>query len=326
VSVGAEADAFYDAELRAIIKVAFSRLHLRLRSAGSSLCLPTIEWMRSLSGGDEPERYFMHPFAFPMLLLPWWLEHVIRGDPESDFQTDVTYSTLNGYYFVRMIDDLMDRDRPPAAEVLPALVFLHTEFQSSYFAHFPNGHGFWSDFSAVSFASAEMASRDASLTDLSRAQFLAVSSRKVAGAKVPIAAICHKYGRPDLLVPWFELVDRLGRWHQMLNDVLDWSRDLDHQRHTYFLSEASRRRGPTVSVAEWVVGEGLKWGSQQVERWADELAAGAQELGSPALVRYLEQRRTAADVHWRSLIANLEPLQRLAATMRAGGLSADDDD
>jgi hypothetical protein len=308
----------YDVELKAIVKGAFSRLRRRLRSASPSLSVPTTEWMRSLSGGDRPETYFMHPFAFPMLLLPWWLEGVIRSDPESDFQTDVAYSTLNGYYFIRMIDDLMDGERQPAAEVLPALVFFHTEFQSVYFAHFPSGDGFWSDFGVVSFASAEMASRDAGLTDIDRTQFLAICSRKVAGAKVPIAAVCHKYHRPELLAPWFDLVDRLGRWHQMLNDVLDWSRDLDHQRPTYFLSEARRRKDRTASVAEWVVRDGLRWGTLQLDQWADELACGAQELGSPPLVTYLERRRRAADQHWQKLTSSLEPLQRLASTMRVG--------
>lgn len=307
----------YDVELQEIVKRAFSRLRNGLRSSGPSLAVPTTAWMRSLSGGERAEKYFMHPFAFPMLLLPWWLEGVIRGDPDAAFQTDVAYSTFNGYYFVRMIDDLMDADRQPPAQALPALVFFHTEFQGAYFAHFPYGHGFWRDFATVSFASAEMASRDAGLADVPRALFLTVSSRKVAGAKVPIAAICHKYERADLLAPWFELVDRLGRWHQMLNDMLDWTRDLDHKRPSYFLSEGARRKQPSESIAEWVIRDGLGWGTRQLDDWADELSSGASELGSPDLVRYLEGRRRAADDHWQQLASSLAPLERLASAMRS---------
>ncbi len=317
MSADSAMDEFYDAELNDVVMRAFSRLRQRLQMAGASLSARTVEWMHALSGGDRPETYYVHPFAFPMLLIPWWLERVIRGDADRDFQTDVAYSTLNGYYFVRMIDDLMDAEPRPAAQVLPALVFFHTEFQHAYFAHFPHRHGFWRDFAAVSFASAEMASRDAGLLDVERAQFLAICSRKVAGAKVPIAAVCHKYEQAELLAPWFDLVDRFGRWHQMLNDVLDWSRDLDHQRHTYFLSEAIRRKERTESVAEWVIRDGLSWGRGELDQWADELAARARELGSPDLVGYVERRRRAAADHWEQLTPSLASLARLASAMRA---------
>jgi len=135
--------------------------------------------------------------------------------------------------------------------------------------------------------------------------------------KVPIAAVCHKYGQAELLAPWFDLVDRFGRWHQMLNDVLDWSRDLDHQRHTYFLSEAIRRKERTESVAEWVIRDGLSWGRGELDQWADELAARARELGSPDLVGYVERRRRAAADHWEQLTPSLASLARLASAMRA---------
>jgi hypothetical protein len=273
--------------------------------------------MQSLSGTDRPESYFMHPFAFPMLLLPWWLEGVIRGAPDRDFQTDVAYSTFNGYYFIRIIDDLMDRERQPAPEILPALVFFHTEFQSAFFDYFPHDDGFWRDFKAVSFASAEMASRDARLADVERTDFLEISSQKVAGAKVPIAAVCHRYKRPDLIAPWFDLVDRLGRSHQMLNDVLDWSRDLDHQRSTYFLSEALRQKGSHESVAEWVIHDGLKWGTLQLDQWADDLASSGQVLGCPSLVTYLARMRRAAAEQWGELGLSLRSLEQLATAIRA---------
>ena len=61
-----------------------------------------------LAGGAEPEAYFLHPEAFPMVLLPWWLESTIHEPPARGFQRDIVYSSVSGYYFVRMIDDLMD--------------------------------------------------------------------------------------------------------------------------------------------------------------------------------------------------------------------------
>jgi hypothetical protein len=47
-------------------------------------------------------------------------------------------------------------------------------------------------------------------------------ARKVVGASIPIAAVCHRYDRSELLAPWSAFVELLGRWHQMLNDPAVW--------------------------------------------------------------------------------------------------------
>ncbi len=93
--------------------------------------MSTAGWMRSLSTA-EPADYFTHPEAFPMLLLPWWMEESISGSADPAFQSEIAYSSVCGYYFVRLLDDLMDGDNPPPAPVLPAMIVLHTEFQQTY--------------------------------------------------------------------------------------------------------------------------------------------------------------------------------------------------
>jgi hypothetical protein len=271
--------------------------------------------MRQLAGGAPAVRYFTHPQAFPMLLLPWWLEQSLRGSPDAAFHGDVVYASITGYYFVRMIDDLMDGDDPPASTI-PALICLHTEFMRSYQRHFTDGHAFWHDLSAASYAAAETASADAGLIRIDRQTFEATSARKIAGAKIPLAAVCHRYGRADLVPAWSSVVDLLGRWHQMLNDVRGWNGDAQRGTATYFLTEAHRHASSSSSVATWVVAEGLAWAYALLDGWMDELLVAAAGLDCPQLVAYLDARRRALAAEWATLEESLPALSRLAAALR----------
>jgi hypothetical protein len=133
---------------------------------------------------------------------------------------------------------------------------------------------------------------------------------------VPIAAVCHRHGRVDLLEPWFELVDALGRWHQMLNDIQGWTRDLQSGHRTYFLCQAERRAGSRDAVATWIVDEGLAWGLKELDAWMEQLLIAAQRLDSPPLVAYLNGRQRAIETEWQRLQPEFEALQRLAAALR----------
>jgi hypothetical protein len=309
-------DDSYPAELRALLRRAFARMNRRLRDGAPTLSVHALAWVRSLSGGGPPETYFMHQRAFPMLLLPWWLESAVRRGPARRFHGDVVYSTVAGYYFVRMIDDLMDREIPPEPSVLPAMIFFHTEFQLTYQRWFAQGHPFWSALTAASLTAADTASRDAQLAAIDREQFVTVSARKIAGAKIPIAAVCHRYERPDLLRPWSRFVDLLGCWHQMRNDIQGWSRDLERGRRTYFLSEASSRADASASVAEWVIDEGLAWGFAELDGWMDEVLRLGRQLGSGPLVAYLERRRADLVLEREGLASSAGTLKHLASVLR----------
>lgn len=306
----------YPAELRSFVRGAIRRSQHGLGAEAPTLAGLALQWQRRLAGGSEPEAYFLHPEAFPMVLLPWWLESTIRGRPERGFQRDVVYSSISGYYFVRMIDDLMDGERPPTPAVLPILAFFHAEFEQTYYRYFPHGHPFWAVCRSATLASSEMASRDAGLTEIDRERFLEVSARKIAGVRVPIAAVCHHRERTDLIEPWFRLVDVFGRWHQMLNDIRGWSRDLEGSRSTFFLSQASAGVGKDGSIAEWVIGEGLAWGAAQLDDWMSELVEVAQDLGSPPLMSYLEERNRSLALEWEALQPSLAALRRLASALR----------
>ena len=111
-------------------------------------------------------------------------------------------------------------------------------------------------------------------------------------------------------------MDLLGRWHQMLNDMVGWSRDLKRGTPTYFLSEGAEQAGPGGSIAEWVISEGYAWAMDQLRPWMAELRDSARELSSPNLVRYLEQRDEALLATWEDLRRGMEPLQQLARSLR----------
>jgi hypothetical protein len=307
-------DDLYEPDLRALVEDAFSRLDRRLEAAAPTLAPNARAWMRSLSGAAPAETYFLHERAFPMVLLPWWLAAGLEGRPDLAFHGDVVYSTLNGYYFVRMIDDLMDREQPPASAAMPAMIFFHTEFQGSYRPYFRNGHPFWEAFERASFLAAETASADAGVDEIDAAWFTRVSARKIVGAMVPIAAVCHRSERADLVEPWSGFVDLLGCWHQMRNDMLDWYRDLAQGRRTYFLAEAARQ-APALSAAEWVLSDGLPWGVARLDDWMAQLLDTAAGLGCPPLVTYLEGRHRAATQQWDGLAQDLEAIRRLASSL-----------
>jgi len=304
----------YPSELRELVERAFSRARERLRDGAPTLATHVSRWIRSLSHDAPPERYFTHPQAFPMLLLPWWLEASITTKPDRTFQEDLVYSTINGYYFVRMIDDLMDREHAADSTVLPALIFFHMEFQSTYQRSFPYGHPFWEAFATESFAAAEAASSDAGLDEIDRGSFVRICAKKIAGVKVPLAAVCSRYERPDLVGPWNRFVDAFGCWHQMQNDVLGWSRDLAHDRKTYFLSEAAERRGDAPAAA-WVISDGLPWAYEQLEAWMSQVRRTARDLGCPPLRAYVEQRNTMLATEWDGLTESLAALKQAAGAL-----------
>jgi hypothetical protein len=143
-----------------------------------------------------------------------------------------------------------------------------------------------------------------------------ISAKKIAGVKVPLAAVGHRYERPDLLELWYGFVDALGCWHQMQNDVLGWSRDLAHGRKTYFLSEASARKGDDASIAQWVISDGVGWARDELDVWMRQLRERARELNCPPLSAYVERRRATLAREWDELARSLAMLDQAAAALR----------
>lgn len=293
------------------------RLDRRLKGDAPTLARHVAAWTRSLAGGASPERYFTEPSAFPLLLLPWWLEESVTAEHDPAFGRDLVYSSVTGYLAVRLVDDLMDGDATFERPMTAAIIVLQTEFRSAVAPAFPAGHPFWDDLERWSVQSAELAARDAELRRIDRSTFELISARKTIGAKIPLSAMASRYGRRDALPSWLEFVDIFGRWHQMANDTRDWARDLAAGRPSYFLTTATDQAGPGGSVGEWIVSGGLTWAYGELDGWMGELESMAARLGSRSLVTYIDGRaRMTADERSR-VEASMPALRRLAEATRS---------
>jgi hypothetical protein len=295
----------YDQELSRIIDAALARIQADMVQAAPSMAQQVSNWMRVLGNGS-PRSYFKHPLGFPMLLLPWWVEKTFHASPETAFQADLVYSTINGYYHIRLIDNLMDGHATVESQLLPALAFFHTQFQAAYQRHFEHHHPFWEFFERVWFQSAEVTIEDARLEDLDLEQFIRVAAKKTCAAKIPVAAVCYRYEHQDLIGPWSQFLDLFGRWHQMWNDLFTWRKDIENGTRTYFLSEADRRKSSNQSVTEWVIGEGLVWGIELLQTWMGDLRSESKDLRSADLADYLDERASMLAARREKVEAGLQ--------------------
>ncbi|MCB0212064.1 MAG: hypothetical protein KDJ52_22165 [Anaerolineae bacterium] len=302
----------YPSQLSHSITQAIERLQTEMEQAAPVMAAQVIPWQVKLAGKLQPEAYFMHPLAFPALLLPWWTETALGEPSDPTLQAELAYSTINGYYHIRLIDNLMDGHATVERELLPALNFFHTQFQSAYHPYFPADHPFWAFFNATWFRSGEAAMEDAALMDIDEATFKRVAAQKVCAAKIPVAAVCYRHNRADAIAPWADFIDHLGGWHQFRNDLFDWHKDMAQQTTTYFLCEAERRRRADESLISWVAREGFAWGIDTAQAWLANLKTTAQTLNSPDLLDYLTTRESMLLTERDKIASGLQSLAKLA--------------
>lgn len=306
----------YDEPLSDLLAASLTRLQTEMQRVAPFMAQQVSGWIGQLSGTHRPEDYFKHPASFPLLLFPWWLEKTLRPQPDLAFHADLVYSTMNGYYYFRLLDNLMDGHGSQEIKILPAASFFHLQSQSVYQRYFEPDHPFWDFFARVLFGSAESTMQDAGLDELTLTQFQAVTSHKVCGGKLPVGAICYRYDCPHLIEPWSRFFDAFGAWHQMRNDVLDWNKDLTHHTCTYFLSEANRRRRADEPVAAWVAREGFQWGSDILGAWLADLKTLAASLHSPDLEAYLAEREAMMMKQTGDVLAGLRSLEAMAQVLK----------
>ena len=105
-------------------------------------------WLASLFGPVAPDKVFTRADTFPLLLLPWWLESSVR-QPDLSLQRELATSSISGYLYIRLIDNLMDGDAPADVGLLPALSLLHTRFAKPFGKWFGHSHPFWAEFHGI---------------------------------------------------------------------------------------------------------------------------------------------------------------------------------
>jgi hypothetical protein len=306
----------YDPALKSLAVAALERLKNEISEACPHMAPEVLEWVRGRSDTPEPADYYTHPSAFPTLLFPWWIGRALDPTPHLDFQGEAVYSTVNGYYFVRILDNLMDGNATVETDILPASIFFHTQFLRSYHRYFDHGHPFWKYGLGISFATADAIYKDSSLTVVDEAQFKRISAGKTAAAQIPIAAACFYFQRPDLIASWSRLSKLFSAWSQMFDDIFDCFSDSASGTQTYILSEAARRSRPGETVAEWMSREGLDWGAGLLAEWMLDMEALAREVGSEDVLVYLEERMRAFEERRREVSADLRGLELLATALR----------
>lgn len=300
------------------IEIALRTMESTLDESSPFLAREVLRWIRRISPDGDPTAHFTHPRMFPILLLPEFVLESLALQPNTEFQQALVESSVNGYLHIRVIDDLVDGDRGFDLErsILPAAGVFCSQFQSPYQRYFAYDHPFWEVFRSCWTRSAESAARDASMSDVTWLQFEGIGSHKFSAAGIPVAAACFHYGRPDLVAEWLDLTYRLGRWSQMLDDILDWHVDYSAARATYFLSEGLRRRYEDESIEEWMLREGCRWGFDLLEEWLDELQQKARGLGSSRLRGYLDLRKGMLREQRSALIDGLGAIGQLAAILQ----------
>lgn len=260
-----------------------------LGGGASAFSRHTRRWLSAHCDLSQPEKYFLHSQSLAVLGFPWWLEESLCGAADLVFQADLMFSTINAYYFTRMLDDIMDGhaiERP----AMPALYPFHMRFVRPYQKHFEHGSPFWGEFERILNITVEAVSGEAALEEVSAEDFLRFSARKQIAAAIPMAAVCVHNNRLDMLATWENMLAAFARWHQMRDDIMDWS--LDHQagQPTWLLTEADRRRDHGESVATWMGREGFRWAKSVMDGWIGETQEAAGELNSEPLISYLEHR------------------------------------
>ncbi len=301
-------------KLASQIDAVVDRIGADLAVSSPFLADQVLRWIRCISPGGEPAAHFLNVRMFPILQLPDFVLEPLAVAPDERLHQSLISSTVHGYYYIRLIDGIVDGDRDFELErkILPVAGYFLSEFQLGYQKHFSADHEFWQVFRRIWTASTTSTAEDAMQRSVGFAEFQRVSSRKFSAAGIPVAAACHHYGRADLVPAWLALVDGLGRWSQMVDDILDWHQDRSVDRATYFLTEGERQRRREESLEEWILREGCDWGFNLLNEWMNRLQESAAQLGSPGLLDYLAWRSSwAAEQH--SVLRNgLAELARLA--------------
>ena len=295
--------------MRAELARVFERLYQDM-----PLVAPQLEgWAKSLSGSHEPADYFLHPVAFPMMLLPCWIEKQLLGSNDLEFQSDLIVSNASGYYYTRLIDNVMDGHATVEYKLLPAAGYFANQFRDIYHTYFDAAHPFWDFFQRTWAEFCDVTAADGHLADIDRQTFESLVAHKVCAAKIGVAAVCFRCQAEHLLPRWSEWIDRFGCWHLFREDLFDWQQDLSLGAATYFLCEARRRKAPDEPEIAWIARQGLDWGIEQLNGWMEQLCA--MDFVPLEVTAYLEARE--AELFKRC--ASLQPMLAFVQKLATGG-------
>ena len=317
------AQLLYDAQFRKMVHDACLRIQAELMRRAPFLGEHVCAWMSHLSPTSDAWEYFLQPRTFPLLLLPCWAARTFAAEPDREFLADVVYSTINGYYYTRLLDNLMDGHGTVELKILPATAFFHAEFQATYHKYFDAAHPFWEIFRSAWFSGIDAAAREFDLDRIDEGEFERVTVVKLAGARIPLAAVAFRHDAGERLQCWEKFALALARWSQMEDDLFDWHDDLRHGKTSHFLTEARRHKG-LETVEAWVIREGFPRGIATLQHQLDALRHLVPPLNSPDVVRYLDLRQTMLEGLKTRIGAAFQILEDVASITEASTAQASD--
>src|SRR6185437_1735431 len=104
----------FGADLQEILAQSLARIRAELRLRSPLSAAVTEAWILRHNAPDPPEISFRR-LKSHFLLIPWFLEQSIRGTADAEFQRGLVYSSLNAYYFARLLDNVADGQSPEDA-------------------------------------------------------------------------------------------------------------------------------------------------------------------------------------------------------------------
>jgi hypothetical protein len=280
-----------DHQLQELVEDACTRIECQLKRYAPFLGVEVCAWMAQLSPTDKASDYFLQPRSFPYLRLPLWAARSFASSTDEGFLADVIYSTVNGYYHIRLLDNLMDGHGTVELKILPATAFFHTEFQATYQKYFSSDHPFWEIFRSAWFSGNEAVTREMDLTCIDAMDFEHITVAKLAAAKIPLAAVAFHSRADEQLRIWEDFATALARWSQMEDDLFDWHHDLSHGKTSHFLSQA-RRHKSDETVEAWIIRRGFQRGIEDLQNELPGLRCRALRLQSSEVMHYLDIRET----------------------------------
>jgi hypothetical protein len=298
--------------LRQWVVTACDRLQTELAAHSPVLSRKVTPWMTQLSPTGEAADYFLQPNSFPLLPLIGWAATSFAVGDDQQFVRDVVYSTASMYYYIRLLDNVMDGHGTIEAAILPALAFFHTEFQSPYQRYFPSDHPFWRVFRSAWIAGNDAVAQELELNSFGADDFETVSVAKLSAARIPVAAVAFRANAQQQLAAWDAFTVALSRWSQMEDDLFDWHHDLRHGKSSYFLSEAKRNSGGAGSVEAWIVQNGFEDGVEKLTRELFALRQLAETLHSTDIFNYLDCRKAMLEGERVRIAAAFKTLAEMA--------------
>ena len=170
-----------DPFLDQLVSTAFRLFDANLEAALPRATPKIREFLRRVP--TRPEHIF-NARSFPIVVLPYWLSPSRERTVDAEFQTDMIYSSISGYYSIRLCDNIADNDSPPELRKLaPCTLYFDSEAIRPYRKHFPTTHEFWNLFDTFLAQQAEASAADSLLDDVDAETFASLSSKKFTGTK-----------------------------------------------------------------------------------------------------------------------------------------------